>query len=414
MSELLCPWFAKITADKGLPVAFTSHPTTNELIVLGSNAKLSYFVLHNGNPVFKSLCKLHTDFKFQDDNVSIVFAWGLVFGLVRDSGVISLHDLQSGMELCVLEDLRGQRVHPWMSYHVTPSIGFWSVNGIWKLQSSTVLEIATHVKSKNVTGKGYSTTNCQNSKHLACFVSREKEVLLNGVTQRTECTIPSSSELALEFEMTPCLGGSILAGTLCAAYHLMKWNMKHWAAKLALDSVACFRVLANCAETDVEVPRDLLDLFVTEYVQSPVLALALLWDHPVHKEFVLQKLEQFVSERMENSESGKTVLNDLLQPFMIEFLLLSKHFKSVICPGLAQMTKVPSLLVNSVSQEVKGFLETFFMGSLSVKSFERLSTLSHQHQQEVLKCITQYFKVDSQLKDSSSDQLLQKWKKVYR
>ncbi|KAJ7362016.1 hypothetical protein OS493_013104 [Desmophyllum pertusum] len=74
VAELVCPWTLGTKSDVRHLVAVTSHPTTNELLVLNSDSELSYFKLQDSNPVLTSLVKLHVDSSFHNDNISLFFA----------------------------------------------------------------------------------------------------------------------------------------------------------------------------------------------------------------------------------------------------------------------------------------------------------------------------------------------------
>lgn len=417
-------------------VAITSHPTTNELLVLNSDSELSYFKLEDREPVLTPAVKLSVDSSFHNDKILLLFAFDLIIGLVWHSGVIALYDIYSGTEICRIKDLQGQDIHMWKSFHLANTIGFWSISGIWKLQSGTVLEtsecIRSSVTSTNlVTGETDFSMIQERSNELCtrisvshknCFVaddpslrteldsSSENFVIPELVKRQDTSQISSSSST----EQSVHTNERVFAGPLFAASHLMKWNINHRAAKLALDSIVCSRIVSDCNVKDTEIPGLFLDLLVSKHAQGPAIALALLWEHPIHREFVLRKLEQYMGESVDKSGTNKTFLNELLHPYMSEFLLLSKQCKSMIDSGFKEMTQSPSLPTNSVVQEVPVLLEAFDSGPLDVTSLERLSTLSHQKPHEVLESVAEYLKIDSEKDDSQESQWEQRWRKIYR
>lgn len=417
-------------------VAVTSHPTTNELLVLDSDSELLYFKLEERDPVLTPLVKLLVDSSFQNDKISLFFAFDLLVGLVWHSGVITLYDVHSGAEICMLKDLKGQSVHIWKSFHLANSIGFWSISGIWKLQSGTVLEISecirSAVKSTNIVNGEIDSPVIQgksDERHTKISLSHKNYIVADDPSLRTESdTSPENfvfPELVKDQKPSERSFGHIskqplhadervFAGPLFAASHLMKWNVNHRAAKLALDSIVCSRILSDCNVNNSEIPGIFLDLLVSERAQGPAIALALLWEHPIHREFVLRKLEQYMSECVDKSGTNKTVLNELLHPYLSELLLLSKQCKSAIDSGFKGMTMSPSLPTNSVIQEVPALLEAFDIGPLDMTSLERLSTLSHQHPHKVLECVAAYLRINSDQNGLQESQWEQRWRKIYR
>ena len=417
-------------------VAITSHPSTNELLVLNSESELSYFKLEERDPVLTPIVKLLLDSSFHNDKISLFFAYDLIVGLVWHSGVIALCDIHSGAEICRLKDLQGQNIHIWKSFQLANSIGFWSISGIWKLQSGTVLEISecirSSVKSTSfVNGETDSSMTQERSNELCtksgvlhknCFAVDDPSLRTEFDASSESFVIPKlvknqdtyqrSSNSATEQSVHA--DEMVFAGPLFAASHLMKWNVNHRAAKLALDSVACSRIVPDCNMKDNEIPGVFLDLLVSEHAQGPAIALALLWEHPIHRDFVLQKLEQYMGESVGKSGTNRTFLNELLHPYMSEFLLLSKQRKSMIDSGFNEMTQSPSLPTNSVAQEVPALLEIFDSGPLDMTSLERLSTLSHQKPQEVLECVAEYLKIDSEQDDLQESQWEQRCRNIYR
>lgn len=429
MAELLCPWISSMKDGLAHSTVITSHPSTNELVVLNSDSQISYFRLQDGDPVLKHLVKLHLGLSLEIDKVSAFFTFGLFAGLVSDVGIISICDITSGVQLCKLEDLWGQSVHTWRSFDLTNSVGFWSITGIWKLQSGTILEVSECIRASlqttNLeTGKGNSlslqatsskvcTRNCfvQKNDFCTCSTSTSENFVIPDLVIEHEAT--NDSSLANQGSVHSN-EQAIFCGPLCAADHLMKWNVNHRAAKLALDSVLCSRLVSGCHSADEEVPRVFLDLLVGEHAQSPAMALALLWEHPIHREFVHHKLEQYVSEISDKSPTKKTCLNELLQPYITEFLVLSKQCKSKTDSSLKEMTQSPSLPVNSIAQEITSLLERFTTGSLDLTSLERLSTLSYQQPQQVLSCILEYLKIDSEHDKPRNNHCEQRWRMIYR
>ena len=417
-------------------IALTSHPTTNELLVLRSDLELSYFKLGDIDPVLTPLVKPLLDSSFTNDKVSLFFAFDLIVGLVWDSGVIVLYDIHSGANICKLEDLQGQNVHIWKSFHLANSIGFWSISGIWKLQSGSVLEISECIRSSIslaniitgetsssvIQGRSNESSSKTSASHKSCFIADDPSLRTEFDTSPEEFVIPEivqdqemfSSRSTTKQSTCMNINERLFTGPLLAASQLMKWNLNHRAAKLALDSVVCSTILPDCALKDSEIPRYFLDLLVSEHAQGPALALALLWEHPMHREFILQRLEQYVSERVEKPRIDKTFLNELLHPYLSEFVLLSKQCKSAIDSGFNEMPQSPSLPTNSVSQEVPALLKAFDNGPLDMRSLERLSTLSHQQPHKVLECVTEYLKIESKQVDSQGHHLEQRWRKLYR
>lgn len=432
VAELVCPWTSGTNSGQQHFIAITSHPTTNELLVLNSVLELSYFKLEDRDPVLTPLVKLMLDSSFTNDKISLFFAFDLIVGLVWDSGVIAFHYIHSGAKICRLEELQGQNVHIWRSFHLANSIGFWSISGIWKLQSGSVLEISECIRSSislagTVTGETNSSViQCESGSktralHKNCFIVNHPSLRTEFDASSEKFAIPELVQDQEVFssrsitEQSINIDERLLAGPLLAASHLMKWNLNHRAAKLALDSVVCSTILSDCALKDSEIPRFFLDLLVSEHFQGPAIALALLWEHPMHREFILQRLEQYVGERVCKPHMDKTFLNELLHPYLSEFVLLSKQCKSaIIDSGFKEMAQSPSLPINSACQEVPALLEAFSNGPLDMTSLERLSTLSHQQPQEVLERVAEYLKIDSKHDDSQGRHLQQRWQKIYR
>jgi len=433
IAELVCPWISSAKSDKSPIVAVTSHPTTNELLVLSSDSELSYFKLQDGSPVLKSLVTLQLDSLLHHDKISVLFAFGLFAGLVWNSGIISIYDIHSGVQICKLEDLQGQNVHVWRCFQLVNSVGFWSISGIWKLQSGTVLEISECVRSSLhsvdfetgransslIRGKSkdvHARTHLLNSGHL--FTNDPSLELKNAsenfVIPELVCDQETTSESSLMKKETSHTDKRVFAGPLCAANHLIKWNVSHRAAKLALDSIVCSQILSDGSITDEEVPGVFLDLLAGEHAQSPAMALALLWEHPIHREFILHKLEQYMVKSSDKSKTKKTCLNELLHPYLSEFLLLSKQSKLMSDSSFKDITQSPLLPTNSVSQEVASLLEAFDNGPLDMTSLERLSTLSNQHPQQVLDCVAMYLRIDSDQDDLKDSPCEQRWKQIYR
>jgi len=434
VAELVCPWTSGTNGGRRNLIAITSHPTTNELLVLNTDLELSYFKLEDRDPTLTPLVKLLLDSSFTNDKISLFFAFDLIVGLVWDSGVITLHDIHSGAKICKLEDLQGQNVHIWKSFHVANSFGFWSISGMWKLQSGSVLAISECIRSSIslanivsgetnlavIQGRPNESSSKTRALHKNCFLADDPSL-------RTEFGTSSEKFVISEFvqgqEMFPSrstaeqsmtIDERFFTGPLLAACHLVKWNLNHRAAKLALDSVVCSTIFSDCALKNSEIPRYFLDLLVSEHAQGLAIALALLWEHPIHREFILQRLEQYVGESIPKPHTDKTFLNELLHPYLSEFVLLSKQCKSAIDSGFKEMTQSPSLPTNSVSQEVPALLEAFDNGPLDMTSMERLSTLSHQQPHKVLECVAEYLKIDSKQDDSQGHHLEQRWRKMYR
>ena len=433
IAELVCPWSSSTKSETPHILAVTSHPTTNELLVLNSDSELFYFKLQDGNPVLTPLVKLCLDSSLYQDEVSLLFGFGLFAGLVWNSGMISIYDIHSGAQICMLEDLQGQNVHVWRCFHLVNSVGFWSISGIWKLQSGTVLEISESIKSSlqstNFETKRADPLIIQEKSNEICTRTPlshknhffDSDASLEFKTTSENFVIPelvsdqeTTRECSIAGEQSTNANRRVFAGPLFAANHLMKWNVSHRAAKLALDSTVCSRILSDCSMTDEEVPELFLDLMVGEHSQSPAMALALLWEHPIHREFVLCKLEQYVSESSDKSQTKKTCLNELLHPYMSEFLLLSKQCKSMTDSSFKEMIHSPSLPINSIEQEVVSLLEAFDNGPLDVTSLERLSTLSHQQPQQVLQCVADYLRIVSEQHSSRNSQCEQRWRKIFR
>lgn len=417
-------------------VAVTSHPTTNELLVINSDLELSFIKLQDSNPILAPLVKLHLDsLAFRNDKISLFFAFGLIIGVVWCSGVMSLYDVNSGAEICKLEDLKGQNIHIWKCLHLVNSVGFWSINGIWKLQSGTVLETAECIRS-SVNSSNFGTRNNdssvspQQSNKLLCtndcsknyFIADDSSLTTELDTTSENFLIPQIVKDQQTTERSPVgskqskhTGKGGFAGHLFAVSHLIKWNVNHRAAKLALDSIVCSRILSGSPVTHIEIPEAFLKLLVGAHAQGPAMALALLWEHPMHREFVLRKLEQYMSDlSVDKCQPKNTLLNELLHPYMSEFLLLSKQCKSAIDPSFKEMVQSPSLPTNSVEQEVPTLLEAFDCGPLEMASLERLSSLSHQHPHKVLECVAEYLKIDSKENDSPEGQWEQRLRKIYR
>lgn len=432
-TELVCPWISSTKSNMSQVLAVTSHPTTNELLVLDCHFKVSCFKLQNGNPIVKPLEKLCIDSSLHHNKVSLFFTFGLFLGLVWHSGVISIHDIYSGAQFSTLDDLQGQNVHIWRCFHLVNSVGFWSISGIWKLQSGTVLETSECIRSL------LQSANCEAERTDGSVVQEElSEVYPQTCALKRSCFFADDMSMELrnpsehfvfpefvtdsETNAKPCKANeqsihakrSMFTGPLCAANHLIKWNVSHRAAKLALDAVVCSQMLSDCNSTDEEVPEVFLDFLVGKWAQSPALALALLWEHPVHREFVLHKLEQYLSESYDKSQAQKTCLNELLHPYISEFLLLSKQIKSAIESSVEDMNQSPSAPTNCSEQEVASLLEAFNVGLLDVTSEERLSTLSQQQPQKVLKCVAEYLRIETQQEDLRDSPWGQRWRKIYR
>ena len=434
IAELVCPWIS--STKSGLPriVDVTSHPTTNELLVLNSDSDLFYFKLQDGSPVLNPLVKLHLDSSSQHDKFSLFFAFGLFAGLISDSGIISIYDIYSGVQLSKLEELQGQSVHMWRNFHLMNSVGFWSISGIWKLQSATILEISECIRSAiqptNFETERADSLLVQGKSNEVCTRNRllQKDNFFTGKASlefesaSENFVIPelvsddqeTTNESSIINEQSFSTNESIFTGPVFAANHLMKWNINHRAAKLALDSIVCSRILSDCRTTDEEVPGVFLNLLVGKLAQSPAMALALLWEHPVHREFVLHKLELYLSENSDKSPTQKTCLNELLQPYVSEFLSLSKQCKPTTDSSFKEMIKLPSLPTNSIAQEVTSLLEAFSVGPMDMTSLERLSTLSIQYPQQVLDCVSEYLRIDSEQDDSKDSQCEKRWRKIYR
>lgn len=434
VADLLCPWILSTKRNTSQIIAVTSHPMTNELLVLNCVSELSYFRLVDGDPVMKPLVKLHHASSSCDDRVSLLFAFGLFTGVVWNSGIITIYDIGSGALLCRLEDLQGQNVHVWKCFHLVNAVGFWSVSGIWKLQSGTIQEISDCIQS-SLPYRNLDTENAdlirvrgQSKKlHTKTHVLKEKETCDSnsslefkstteafGIPQFVshEKTIENSSE---QYEQSMKASGSLFTGPLFAANNFMKWNVKHRAAKLALDSIVCSQILSDCHGMDEEVPVLFLDLLFGECVQSPAMALALLWEHPMHREVICHKLEQYMDQRCDNSQMRKTCLNELLHPYINEFLLLSKQMRlSITDPSFNEVNHSQSLNTNSTDQEIVSLLETFDVGFLGVTLLERLNSLSYQQPKKVLGFVAEYLKLDSEREDLIGSHGEQRWKKIYR
>ena len=434
ITELVCPWSSSTKSNAPQIVAVTSHPTTNELLALNSDSELSYFKLQDGSPVLKPLVKLSLNSSLHHDRVSFFFAFGLFVGLVWNSGAISICDVHSGAQISRLEDLQGQTVHLWRCFHLVNSVGFWSISGIWKLQSGTVLEISDCIRSSFQSGN----VETERTDHPSLVQTESNQIYprtlafnkssffsgnasLNFKNTSENFVIPelvtdqeTDDNSSLANEQSMHTNRSVFTGPLFAANHLMKWNVSHRAAKLALDSIACSQVLSDCNQTDEEVPKVFLDLLLGTNAQSPAMALALLWEHPVHREFVLHNLEQYMGDSLDKSQTKKTCLNELLHPYMSEFLLLSKQVKLTVDSSFKGIIQSPSSPINSMEQEIASLLEAFDVGLLDMTSLERLSTLSHQQPQKVLNCVAEYLKIDSKQGDLRDSQLEQRWRKIYR
>lgn len=427
IADLLCPWVSNTKESSSHITAVLSHPKTYELLVLDNALELSYFRLQDCDPILNSLVKLGHDLSPCSDKVSRLFAFGLFAGVIWDSGMISIYDIGSGAHLCKLEDLQGQNVQVWGCQHLVNSVGFWSISGIWKLQSGTVVEVSECIRSslscKKLGSKkadllkvGELSNNLQMKTQLL-----EERGALNGIALQDfkriseESVIPEFvSDAKTNEKSLQESEQNIFAGPLFAANHLIKWNMKHRAAKIALDSIVSSQIVSDGHKIDEEVPELFLDLLMDECTQSPAMALALLWEHPIYRELISSKLEQHTEESCERPQRRKTCLTALLHPYISEFLFLSKQIKLPVDCNSDERNLPHSLPTNSVHEEVTALLEEFDVGSLDVTSLERLSTLTYQQPQKVLDLVTEYLKMDSESKDFKDSQWEQRWKKIYR
>lgn len=436
IAELLCPWTSSTKNNLHHLVALTSHPTTNELLVIDSGLELSLVKLQERSPDVAPLVRLQADsLIFHSDKILDLFAFGLIVGVLWKSGKLSLYDVGSGAEICKLEDFKGQKVLIWRCSHLVNSIGFWSVNGIWKLQSGTVLETADCIRSsvnsaKLVSRENNSFVTTQESIESFCSNSPSKSVFITDASLlKTELDTSSENFLIPEIVknkqkserssvgsgQSRHIGVDGFSGPLFAVSHLTKWNLTHRAAKLALDSIVCSGILSGSPVTYSEIPESLVHLLVSSHSQGPEIALLLLWEDPVHREFVLRNLEQYMIERgMDKSHPKKTLLNELLHPYMSEFLLLNKQCKSATDPNVMEITQSPTLPTNSVMQEILTLLETFDSSPLEMVSLERLSTLSHQHPHKVLEHVADYLRIDFEEDESTESQWQGRWRKIYR
>lgn len=392
--------------------------------------------LQDNDPVVTSLVRLQTDsLIFHSDKILHLFAFGLIVGVVWFSGKLSLYDVGCGAEICALEDLKGQKVHVWKCSHLVNSIGFWSVNGIWKLQSGTVLEIADCIKSSVnssqcasgennsfVTQQESNESLCSNDPSKSFFIADDSLLKTELDTSSENFLIPEIAKDQQKFERSSVgsgqskhIGEEGFSGPLFAVSHLTKWNLTHRAFKLALDSIVCSGILSGSPVAFNEIPEAFLHLLVSSHSQGPAIALLLLWEHPVHREFVLLELEQYMNDLgMDKSQPKKTLLNELLHPYMSEFLLLNKQCKSVNDPSVMEMMQSPTLPTNSVTQEIFSLLETFDSSPLEMVPLERLSTLSRQNSHKVLEHVADYLKIDFEEDEFTESQWQQRWRKIYR
>lgn len=433
IADLLCPWVSSTTGSTSHVTAVLSHPKTYELLVLDNALELSYFRLQDCDPILNSLVKLKHDLSPCSDKVSCLFAFGLFAGLIWDSGMISIYDIGSGAHLCKLEDLQGQNVQVWGCQHLVNSVGFWSISGIWKLQSGTVMEVSECIRSSLSSKKlgpkkadlpkvGELSNNLQMKAHLLeergtldnIALMDFKRISEKSGTPEFVSDVKTNENSQEESEQFMQTGENIFAGPLFAANHLIKWNVKHRAAKIALDSIVSSRIVSDGHKIDEEVPELFLDLLMDECTQSPAMALALLWEHPIHRELICSKLEQHTEESCKSTQKKKTCLTALLHPYISEFLVLSRQIKLAMDSNSDERNLPHSLPTNSVHDEVVALLEEFDVGLLGVTSLERLSTLTYQQPQKVLDLVRGYLKIDSESEDLMNSQWEQRWKKIYR
>ena len=433
----------------------SSHSTTKELVTLTDNFIVSCFTLEEENPVLTELCLLNRNSSVisEQDQLCHSFCLGLFLGLVWKSGLISLYSIQSGMLLCVIEELRGQNVNVWRSCADIPSVGVWSCKGIWKLQSKTIVDISDVIKSESPKGAAHMVSfvkvKCQEKGQPPVENFDQSYVPESGYTM-SDSTTPQFDTLLTTVPQVNCPPNQVADGSpqtagkstgttpatdeeshsneasFTAPCHavdfLVAWNLNQWATKLSLALITSHKIFLNIPERDFKVPEMLLNRLTSESIQGPALVLALFWDHPFLRAFIVQQIQEYLEANIGKVEDvtkarPKTVLHDVMLPYLREFLVLSKKYDSIIQNRLTESCITPSEIATTgkpARQEAMEILASSCIAPLDCSLLTRLEILVYQCQKEVLQSVAEFLAIDVTEEEAHVEVTREKWRQIFR
>lgn len=413
-SEYLC--LMKESINMGHFVSFTTHLTTQELLTVDSHNNVLLVNSTEKQSALTPLCCL--DENLIDDHVNKIFIHGLILACVGLSGKIYFFHVQSGVLLKTLDKLKGKDPRFWFGLvDELPRVGLFTADGVWKLASQAVVDVAaclkTSLKCQKISVKCDSKTRRMNNDsklHLGGTELNQnlyKNVSSSETTRGTGCMCGTQGECEnLSGEVNSFLG------TQHAINYLSSWGIKHRSAKLALDSVISMQVFNDTSRTECEIPHQVLSILAGENFQNPGLLLALLWDHSVHREFARRTAGAFVDKTVATT-ANKTSLNKLLSPYIDKFLTLSKKYDAIVngCFATHKDNFVECIVPASV--EGKKILSSL-NEQLDNDAVGRLSILVDQSPEQLLKSVAEFLNFDSPESDSGGETLVQCWRKIFR
>ena len=453
ISDLLCVWASNSEAH-GMQhiISLTSHQTTGELVVLTSTSTISYFTVEDEIPVLTNLStlSLNSPSISPEETISDIFCLGLYVGLIWNSGVVSLYEIRSGVQLGAIEGLKGQAVNAYCGYALIPWIGFWSPNGIWKLQSKPVVDVAGEMKK--VSAKPLFPAPRQIS---FVQVAKKPQDGWNALTENSQCCGPEADcvphgctlvpgnvdqclpDRPLDAKCSPTIANETqkdfsapendnppqippLAAPCSAINFLTAWNLKHWAARLSLTFILSLKLLAENHMLDFEVPDELLSLLSSDCVQTPALVLALLWDHASLRNFLMELIENFVQQKDSHSADHEhqpltqTALHGIMLPFFQELLELNQMYQSSIGRDFSECAFSKDVTYKSTRQAAVELLTSILSSPLNCKLLSKLETLTCQDPEAVLEGMAGFLAVEDTNEAVQAEEIEERWRQIFR
>ena len=414
-SELLC--LLSNSNEIGYFVNFATHLSTEELATVDNHGIVSLVNSPDKQFTLTTLCCLHDEMTC--DPVDKIFMSGLIIGCVRLSGRISFYHVQSGALLGALSDLKDKEPIIWFSVDELPSIGLFTSAGIWKLTSKAVVDVAAEIKSS------LKSHSCK----MKC-----RPILSDSSSSKTEINLIGNTALKQEKDTDSCscvnAGQTVLThNSLCSSLadesdffrgsqhaitYLSAWNIKHWSAKTALDSVISAQIFSKSSKKDCQIPETVLNLLAGENFQNPALLLALLWDHSIHRDFAIKNAQQFVDDtaRTDLVTDKKTALNTLLVPYVQEFLTLGKKYTATVNEYFCSHKEDFIECLRPVNEEGRIILSC--IDEERDVDVRRLNLLVDRSPEELLKCAAEFLNFDSPESDSGGEALEFRWRRIFR
>ena len=397
-------------------VSFATHVSTQELVTVDNHGDVSLVNSKEkqNDQTTLSCIKEH----FIEDQEDKIFVYSLVLVCIGLSGKIYFFHTESGILLETLNILKDKNPCIWYGVDELPKVGLFTSDGIWKLLSTAVLDIAAFIEtsakyqkipssrciSKNYNGNNDAEVNNFDKTQLNQTIYENTKL---DTTQRAGCICEAHEACKKLIHKK-----NSFTGTKHAVNFLSFWNNKHWSTKMALDSVISTLVFNESSRIDCEIPSVILDLLAGENFQNPSLLLALLWDHPIHRSFVRRTVQEFLN-KYSRSTAKKTSLNKMLHPYLEEFVSLSKKYDVTLRGDFACDKEDCVECILPANVEGKIILSSLNDQFDSVM-LRRLSILAEQSPEQLLSSVSDFVNFESSEFNLEGENLMQWWRKLFR